>query len=142
MVSNGHYVPGLEPLVPPVHAHPRQVLEVHVAEVGVAGPHVLGGQPEVMMLTRGGVGGHQRHALPRREPEVALETVHHVLRCPIVVGVTLRVSGLVGELSDLLGLVRNTVLATELKNGGLEQLEEALVSVLKQPDLENGKKYY
>ena len=67
-----------------------------------------------------------------------LETVHHVLRCPIVVGVTLLVSGLVGELSDLLGFVRNTVPATELEHGGLKQLEEALVSALKQLDLKNG----
>ena len=59
----------------PVHGSPRQVLEVHVGEVGVPRPHVLVRQPEVVELARGGVRGEQRDALARGQPEVVLEDV-------------------------------------------------------------------
>ena len=54
----------------PVHGSPRQVLEVHVGEVGVPRPHVLVGQPEVVELTRGGVRGEQRDTLARLHSKV------------------------------------------------------------------------
>ena len=59
----------------PVHGSPRQVLEVHVGEVGVPRPHVLVGQPEVVELARGGVRGEQRDTLARAQPEVVLKDV-------------------------------------------------------------------
>ena len=63
------------PEAAPVHGSPRQVLEVHVGEVGVPRPHVLVGQPEVVELARGGVRGEQRDTLARGQPEVVLKDV-------------------------------------------------------------------
>ena len=63
------------PEAAPVHGSARQVLEVHVGEVGVPRPHVLVGQPEVVELARGGVRGEQRDTLARGQPEVVLKDV-------------------------------------------------------------------
>lgn len=62
---------GFSPLYRLYMPTPDRYLEVHGCWVGVAGPHVLGGQPEVevMLARRGVVGRNQRHSLLRCSPK-------------------------------------------------------------------------